>query len=561
MHLLTIAVEDYFHASALNPLVSAHHVERMESHVRENTDRALELLDRHDCEATFFVLGWVAERAPDIPNMIRDAGHEVASKGYAHRSLSEHTEESFRKDVRRSRRILERALGRRVLGYRVPQGHLGVGDFAALRILAEEGYIYDSSVYPRLRSIAGRPSMRFPYLHEEDGLEILECPMSSLGSGVYLPVAGGNYLRQLPPPMMHKLFEFWNRRYVSPFNMYFNVWELDPDLPRIATAGALTRIRQYRNVEKMPEILRYYLERYRFTSIADYYRYEQEPIGRTLDSESAGLKPELLAGGDSGDRTPITIVVPCFNESKVIGYLRNALEAVRETLGRRYEIEFVLVDDCSTDDTWAKMNETFGDQPGFRLARHEVNQGVANSILTGIRAAETEIVCSMDADCTYDPQQLERLIPLLQEDVAMVTASPYHPEGKVVGVPEWRLFLSRNLSKLYGTVLNHKFKTYTSCFRAYRRSVVADLELQNGGFLGVAEMLILLDLEGHKLVECPATLEARLLGTSKLKTLHTIRDHLQLLASIPKRKRSGAYRSRAERASPAGWKSKPVETD
>ena len=137
-----------------------------------------------------------------ITRKIYDAGHEVASKGYERRMLSEHTDESFREDVRHSRRILERALGRRILGYRVPQGHFGVDDLAALRILAEEGYTYDSSVYPRLRSIAGRPRMRFPHLHREDGLEILECPISSMGSGVYLPVAGGNYMRQLPPSVM-----------------------------------------------------------------------------------------------------------------------------------------------------------------------------------------------------------------------------------------------------------------------------------------------------------------------------------------------------------------------
>ncbi len=536
-HFLTVAVEDYFHATALNPLVSRRHWERMESRVRENTDRTLEFLAAHDCKATFFVMGWVAERAPEIIRQIYDAGHEVASKGYERRMPSEHTDESFREDVRHSRNILEKALGRKILGYRVPQGHFGVDDVGALKILAEEGFIYDSSVYPRWRSIAGRPWMRFPYVHHEGGLEILECPMSSIGSGVYLPVAGGNYLRQLPHPLMHALFELWNRRYISPFNMYFHVWELDPDLPRIATAGALTRVRQYRNLEKMPEILSYYLARYRFTSIADFCRYMQEPLEGALDSEPRDEPAELLTADELADRTPITIVVPCFNEAKVIAYLDNALKEVRDTLGRKYEIEFVLVDDCSTDDTWARMNETFGDRPGFRLVHHEVNKGVAGAILTGIKAADTEIVCSMDADCTYDPRQLESLIPMLGDDVAMVTASPYHPDGRVVGVPEWRLFLSRNLSRIYGMVLHHKFKTYTSCFRAYRRSVVENLELSNGGFLGVAEMLILLDLQGHKLVECPATLETRLLGASKLKTFRTVRQHLNLLASIPKMKR------------------------
>ena len=151
----------------------------------------------------------------------------------------------------------------------------------------------------------------------------------------------------------------------------------------------------------------------------------------------------------------------------------------------------------------------------------------------------------MDADCTYDPRQLADLVAMLKDDVVMVTASPYHREGHVVGVPSWRLALSRNLSRLYGMVLNHRFATYTACFRAYRRSAVVDIELSNGGFLGVAEMLIKLDLRGYKLAECPATLETRLLGFSKMKTVKTIRGHLGLIAKIPKLKEE------ARRAGPA----------
>ena len=136
----------------------------------------------------------------------------------------------------------------------------------------------------------------------------------------------------------------------------------------------------------------------------------------------------------------------------------------------RYDVQFVLVNDCSTDDTWEGLQARFGHRSDMQLINHETNQGVAAAIMTGIRAAKTEIVCSIDADCTYDPHQLENLIPMLGDDVAMVTASPYHKDGTVVGVPEWRLFLSRNLSRIYGTLLHHRFATYTACFRAYRKS-------------------------------------------------------------------------------------------
>lgn len=534
-HFLTIAVEDYFHATAINPLVAERHQGRMESRVGANVDATLRLLDKHDQRATFFVLGWVAQRLPGVVQQIASAGHEVASKGYDHRPISQHTPQTFRESVRRSKDVIEQASLKQVLGFRIPQGHFRIEDLWALDVLAEEGYLYDSSMYPRLRSLAGQPWRRFPHMHERNGLRIAEYPLSSGGvDGFLLPAAGGNYLRQLPEGVMRAGFSFWDRRYQSPFNMYFHTWELDPKLPEIATADLLTKVRQYRNLEKMEQRLEYYLERYRFTSIADFNRWIQEPID--------GRPPQSTRGPQSrprptGHLTPITIIVPCFNEGPVLGYLENTLDEVSAHFSDRYDVRFVLVDDCSTDDTWTGMNERFSEREDVELVHHEVNQGVAAAIMTGIRAAKTEIVCSIDADCTYDPHQLERLLELLDEDVAMVTASPYHDEGNVVGVPEWRLILSKNLSRLYGTILHHRFATYTACFRAYRKSKVEHITLENGGFLGVAELLIKLDILGEKMVECPATLESRVLGASKLKTMRTIRGHLELIAKIPAMKR------------------------
>ena len=162
------------------------------------------------------------------------------------------------------------------------------------------------------------------------------------------------------------------------------------------------------------------------------------------------------------------------------------------------------------------------------MIRHEENRGVAAAIMTGIRAAESEVVCSMDSDCSYDPRDLKTMVPLL-EGAAMVTASPYHPDGQVVDVPAWRLFLSRNLSRLYSLVLGKKLYTYTSCFRVYRRSMVVDLDLENGDFLGIAELAIRLIGSGQRVVEYPTVLGTRKFGASKMKTLRTIRGHLRLL--------------------------------
>jgi hypothetical protein len=136
----------------------------------------------------------------------------------------------------------------------------------------------------------------------------------------------------------------------------------------------------------------------------------------------------------------------------------------------------------------------------------------------------------MDCDCTYDPHELVHMIPLLTPDVDLVTASPYHPHGgRVMNVPEWRLVLSKGASWLYSKVLRHKLHTYTSCFRVYRRSAVADLELKEMGFLGVSETLALLDLRGHNIREFPTTLYVRILGQSKMKVARNIVGHLKNL--------------------------------
>jgi glycosyltransferase involved in cell wall biosynthesis len=200
----------------------------------------------------------------------------------------------------------------------------------------------------------------------------------------------------------------------------------------------------------------------------------------------------------------------------------------------KYAPEFIFVDDCSEDGTLNKLHELFGAKENVQILRHDTNQGVAAGIMTGIKAAKTEIVCSMDCDCTYDPQELIKMIPLLTDEVDMVTASPYHKSGEVRNVPEWRLFLSKAASWLYRRVLRTKLATYTSCFRVCRRSSIVDLQIEEKGFLGIAEILGRLDLNGGKIIEYPAVLEVRLFGFSKMKTVRTIFGHLNLLSRLSK---------------------------
>lgn len=230
-------------------------------------------------------------------------------------------------------------------------------------------------------------------------------------------------------------------------------------------------------------------------------------------------------------QTPLAIVVPCFNEAESVGKLRNNLERLSKALPAKYAAEFLLVDDGSGDGTAEALEREFQDFTAARVLRHERNLGIAAAISTGIQAASAEIVCSIDADCSYDPVQLVAMLPLLAEDVAMVVASPYHPQGKVNHVPAWRLKLSKAASGLYRIVLRQKLHTYTSCFRVYRRRAVVDVSLRHNGFVGIAELVCELDRRGEKVVECPATLDIRTTGQSKMRILRAGWAHLRLIAS------------------------------
>jgi polysaccharide deacetylase family protein (PEP-CTERM system associated) len=538
-NLLTIAVEDYFQATALKPLVKEKQWEYLESRVELNTRRTLDFLDQFGHKATFFVLGWVAEKLPELVKEIADRGHEVASKGYFPHRLQEMSRKAFRQDVLRARDALEKASGLEVLGHRIAKGHLSGNDLWALDTLTELGFAYDSSVYPRFRSVAREPWRRFPHYHHYGDRELLEIPLSTWGIGSMLfPVAGGNYMRQLPPRLMQKAVAHWVESYESPFNMYFHVWELDPDLPRISSAGWLQRLRQYRNLRRMPGILGYYLRTYKFESIATSLGLTPAPSSARPPDQRAPkriaslLRVDKLGPERGADLDAVTIIIPCFNEERVLPYLAKVLEDLRTSLGKRYDLSFLFIDDGSTDGTYQTIVEQFEHREDCDIIRHDSNLGIAAAILTGIKSAHTEIICSIDCDGSYDPHQLEAMIPMLKPDVAMVTASPYHPLGEAVGVQSWRLALSQGLSRIYRRILTHKFSTYTSCFRVYRKSAMQDLKVRNQGFLGVVEIFTILDAEGANLVECPAVLEARILGQSKMKTLRTILGHLRLVSRV-----------------------------
>ncbi len=284
-----------------------------------------------------------------------------------------------------------------------------------------------------------------------------------------------------------------------------------------------------------------------FTSIAEHAKRKNSPLASLEDrtckvtlqtinrrrrdaEEAARLADNLTSTNDQKQitRTAVTLVIPCYNEESTLPYLHRTMQSLKHELSRNWDLKVLFVDDCSKDNTFEVLKSLFGDDSDVRIVKHETNKGVSAAILTGINAATTDIVASIDADCSYDPHELARMLPLMTKDVAMVTASPYHRDGKVSNVPSWRLVLSHTLSMMYRTLLKQKLSTWTSCFRIYRKQQIVDLPLVENGFLGTAELAAQLSLHGRKIVEHPATLEVRLFGFSKMKTVRTILAHLRL---------------------------------
>jgi len=530
-HLLTVLVEDYFHVGAFENLIQQRNWSNFEPRYEQNTLKTLDLLDQFDTKATFFVLGWIAEQNPKLIREIASRGHEVASRGFYHRSLKNLTNEEFREDLRKTNRVLEDASGQKIIGYRAAEKLNYEKDSWIFDVLAEEGFVYDASFLPTKKSDKNK---RFAHQIHTNGKAIWEFPYSTRNLGVgLLPISGGNYFRQIPYTLMRKAVNEWHTDFDEPFVFYFHVWELDPEQPRINAASHYNRIRHYRKLDKMEWILKENIQKYDFCDAADFLGMKND----VLQVPSSKFQVPSLKTKDqrpkTKDQKPVSVVIPCYNEEASLTYLANTLRSVEANLSENgFQANFIFVDDCSKDKTLEKLNELFGMRENVQIVRHETNQGVAAGIMTGIKSAQTDIVCSMDCDCTYDPHELVKMLPLLTENVDLVTASPYHKAGGVRNVPEWRLFLSKGASWLYRRTLRAKLATYTSCFRVYRRSSFVDLPIEEKGFLGVAEMLGRLDLKGGKIIEYPAVLEVRLFGFSKMKTARTIFGHLKLLSRL-----------------------------
>jgi len=261
---MTVDVEDYFQVSAFDQQISRDEWDRIPSRIRGNIDRILALFEQENVRATFFTLGWVCEKFPEIVRAIADAGHEIASHGHEHSRVRTFSQEQFRKDVEGTRKRLEEISGTPVVGYRAPSFSIEQETLWAYDVLREAGYRYSSSVFPIQHDHYGLPNApRFPFRMTSNGL--MEIPMSTLPFlGRNWPCSGGGYFRLLP-----LRYSIWAVRRINeleqmPAVFYFHPWEMDPDQPRIGGISAQARFRHYLNLGKFEYRLSRMLQTFRW---------------------------------------------------------------------------------------------------------------------------------------------------------------------------------------------------------------------------------------------------------------------------------------------------------
>ena len=253
--MLSFDVEEHFQVEAFWSVVKGHEWDQLVSRVECNTRKIADLLSEHSTKATFFVLGWVAERHPDLVKDLAQQGHEIASHGYGHELVHKQTPAQFREDVRRSKQILEDLIGAPVMGYRAPGFSITSQTEWAIPVLIEEGYRYDSSIYNRFRSTQGsRVSRAGTYQLKTEAGSIWEVSLSTMNAcGLQFPVAGGGYFR-LFPYATSKMFLKHLEKQGSQLVMYLHPWELDPQQPRM-DGPVLSRVRHYLNLGKTEQRL------------------------------------------------------------------------------------------------------------------------------------------------------------------------------------------------------------------------------------------------------------------------------------------------------------------
>lgn len=272
INAMTVDVEDYFHVSAFAGQVDIKDWgDRFPLRVEASTRKTLDLFAKHNVKATFFILGWVAERCPDLIKDIAAQGHEIACHGYAHQRATQQDRETFTQDVARCKNFLEQLTGQKVVGYRAPSFSFDTTNEWAFDVLRELGFTYSSSTYPVKHDLYGVPDWpRFKHERPE-GITEVPIPTTYLGKRS-IPIGGGGYFRLYPYALSNKLIHRFIDTEQQPYSFYFHPWELDPDQPRMEGAPLKSRFRHYLNLHRMESRLSRLLTDFRWSTMKDAYQ-------------------------------------------------------------------------------------------------------------------------------------------------------------------------------------------------------------------------------------------------------------------------------------------------
>lgn len=275
INAMTVDVEDYFHVSAFENTINKSQWNNLPLRVEHNTYRLLELFAKHNVKSTFFTLGWVAERCPNLIKAIVDQGHELASHGYSHQRAIEMTRAAFFSDVEQSKKVLEDLSGKEVVGYRAPSFSINDTNTWVYDVLLELGFQYSSSTYPINHDLYGVPSWpRFSYQRDEsnDNQKLIEIPIPTLRKNdVNTGIGGGGYFRLYPYWLSKRRIDKFHQQEQQPYSFYFHPWEIDPEQPRVKEAPLKSKFRHYINLSKMEGKLEQLLKDYQWDTMKSVY--------------------------------------------------------------------------------------------------------------------------------------------------------------------------------------------------------------------------------------------------------------------------------------------------
>jgi len=275
INAMTVDVEDYFHVSAFENTINKSDWNNMPLRVEKNTYRLLELFEKHGVKSTFFTLGWVAERCPNLIKAIVEQGHELASHGFAHQRITEMSKDDFVADVVKSKNILEQLSGKEVIGYRAPSFSLNDTNTWVYAKLIKLGFQYSSSTYPIQHDLYGVPNWpRFIYKRSEsvNGKKILEIPIPTLrNNDVNTGIGGGGYFRLYPYWLSKRRIDKFHQQEKQPYSFYFHPWEIDPDQPRVKEAPLKSKFRHYINLSRMEGKLDKLMKDYQWDTMKSVY--------------------------------------------------------------------------------------------------------------------------------------------------------------------------------------------------------------------------------------------------------------------------------------------------